>query len=244
MDAASRGSEVAEIPGIRLDDVRLSRGCALGLVLHLPTLRKCYGVDDARAAIRAVLCLLLARLKSCAPGSLQFEWSGDGKPYLAGSDPIAFSISHARVYSLIALSWGSQIGCDIEDRFDRDDARPLHSLILHPQEMEALNRLDVRHRRDAFGRYWVRKEAALKALGAGFLKDPKAIVVGLDNAQTDLSGMGGARLYLHNQRVDTGCLAAIAGTDAACAWHRAAFDGTTPRLPPVPSWPSPVRRSA
>ena len=128
--------------------------------------------------------MVLGALTGRPPQSLRFEASPAGKPYLAGNDSIAFNLSHSRSYSLIALSLGGEIGCDVEDRFrDDDDVDELGAVVLHPVEQQEMLRLAAPQRQEAFKRYWVRKEAALKAAGSGFLKDPRTVIVGLDRAQ-------------------------------------------------------------
>lgn len=170
-------------------------------------------------AVRTILRSLLARLASLPPHSLRFGKTAGGKPYLVGSDAVSFNLSHSRDCSLIALSRGGEIGCDIENRFRADDdVDQLSPLILHPAEQEEMDRLAAPERRAAFKRYWVRKEAALKAAGSGFLKDPRAVIVGQDRAQTRWPGQDGPVLHLHNQQLADDCVAAVASMDPACSW--------------------------
>jgi len=192
-------------------DVRLSRGCSLALLVESP---------PARIEMRNLLRLVIGQITARSPKSLRFETTGAGKPYLVGDHPIAFSLSHSQSHSLIALSLGGEIGCDIEDRFRSDDyVDQLSQSILHPVEQQEMDLLAAPDRQDAFKRYWVRKEAALKAAGSGFLKDPRAVIVGLDLAQTRWDGHDGPALNLHNQRVAQDCFAAVASMDEACAWY-------------------------
>jgi len=200
------------IPLIRQTDVQLSRGHSLALVLHEPA------GSALSFGVREVTRALLARLTSCPPDSLRFAKTVDGKPYLAGPDPIAFNLSHSRRYSLIALSFSGEIGCDVEDRFTGDDVDELGPLVLHPAELRAMAQLGTRDRQHAFRRYWVRKEAALKAMGTGFLKDPRQLIVGQEDAQTAWTGQERS-FNLHNQMIEAGCMAAVASMDADCLWY-------------------------
>ncbi|MGZ5786740.1 MAG: 4'-phosphopantetheinyl transferase family protein [Ramlibacter sp.] len=142
-----------------------------------------------------------------APDALRMCRTDRGKPFVEGANSIRFNVSHARGYSLIALSRTGDIGCDIEDRFVAADVDRLGPLVLHPDEAEAVNRLHGQERQDAFRRCWVRKEALLKAIGAGFLDDPRRVQP------------GDSGLILHERQIDARCTAAVAGTDATCAWH-------------------------
>ena len=201
---------MAELSVLSLVDVQLPRGRSLALLVEPP----------ARLEMRNILRLVIGRITAMPPESLQFETTSAGKPYLAGNSSVAFSLSHSRSHSLIALSLGGDVGCDVEDRFrSDDDVDQLSPAILHPVEQQEMARLGAPDRQDAFKRYWVRKEAALKAAGSGFLNDPRAIIVGLDLVQPRWDGREGPVLNLHNQRVAQDCFAAVASMDKACAWY-------------------------
>lgn len=198
---------VAELSQLSLADMYLVQGSSLALLL-------------TGAKRRELPRLILGKLIGRPPQSLQFEITGEGKPYLAGNEPIAFNLSHSRSHSLIALSLGDDIGCDIEDRFrHNDDADELGRLVLHPSEQQEMLRLAPPDRQEAFRRYWVRKEAVLKAAGSGFLKDPRAVIVGLDRARPTWAEVEGPVLNLHELRIGADCFAAVASTDAACVWY-------------------------
>ncbi|MFE9482387.1 4'-phosphopantetheinyl transferase family protein [Streptomyces spororaveus] len=68
---------------------------------------------------------------------------------------------------MIALSDHAVVGVDVE----RVPARPLTGA-LHPEEEDELALLNPADRPAAFARAWTRKEAVLKALGAGLQTDP------------------------------------------------------------------------
>lgn len=201
---------------ITLEKLELTEGCSLALVLALPSPPGPGTGAESRAAVRAVLRSVLARLTAKPLQSLRIEAGAQGKPYLAGGDRIVFSLSHAKRYSLVALSLGDEIGCDIEDRFAGDDVDQLSPLVLHPQELQDLAGMAKPERTEAFKRYWVRKEAALKAAGTGFLSDPRALWVGRDDGPAP---MATERLRLHDCSVATGCLASVASHDPDCHWH-------------------------
>lgn len=162
---------------------------------------------------------LLASLTASTPTSLTFEKSAHGKPFLALPDGPAFNLSHARGYSLIAISGAGDIGCDIEDRFTHDDVMSVCAPVLHSSELQAMQRLAAHEWQAAFESYWVRKEAALKAAGLGFLRDPRAVVTGLDQAHPQWVGDPGPHVFIHNRRIDGECVAAVASLDAACDWR-------------------------
>jgi phosphopantetheinyl transferase len=201
---------VAELTVLGLTEVQLSRGRSLALLVE---------PAPARLEMRNILRMVLGQITARSPEALRFETTSAGKPYLAGDHPVAFSLSHSRSRSLIAVALSGDIGCDVEDRFRTDDdVGQLSPSILHPVEQQEMDALAAPKRQDAFKRYWVRKEAALKAAGSGFLKDPRGLIVGLDFAQARWSENGGPDLYLHNRQLGQDCFAAVASMDPDCAW--------------------------
>lgn len=202
---------MAELSVLSLVDMKLPRGRSLALLVE---------PRQARLEMRNTLRLVIGRITARSPDSLRFETTSAGKPYLVGDSSVAFSLSHSRSYSLIALSLGGDVGCDVEDRFrSDDDVDQLSPSILHAVEQQEIERLPAPDRQEAFKRYWVRKEAALKAAGSGFLKDPRTVIVGLDLLQTRWDGHDGPVLNLHDQRVAEHCFAAVASMDQACDWY-------------------------
>lgn len=210
---------MAQIPTTALKDVQLIAGSSLGLVVSLRRLPKHASPDDMRQAARRVLRSLLARLMSTSPESLRFGRSSEGKPFLVGAGAPSFNLSHSRGYSLIALSLSSEVGCDIEDRFTDEDVAALCPLVLHPAELEAMDRLAAQDRQAAFRRYWVRKEAVLKAAGSGFLVDPRHLITGLEYRHARWTALASPPFTIHNQLVEPGCVAAVVSMDPACTWR-------------------------
>ena len=210
---------MTELSVLDLADVRLTRGCSLAMLVTVPPPGNPAG-RALRHEVGELVRLVLGALTGRPPQSLRFEASPAGKPYLAGNDSIAFNLSHSRSYSLIALSLDGEIGCDVEDRFrDDDDVEELGAVVLHPMEQQEMLRLAAPQRQEAFKRYWVRKEAALKAAGSGFLKDPRTVIVGLDRAQPVWVSADGPSMNIHERQFGPGCFAAVASADAACSWH-------------------------
>lgn len=207
---------MAGLSRVELRNVRLARGYSLALVVLA---KDEPGVPARRRAVGTVLRSVLAMLARRPPESIRFEKSAEGKPCLAGGIEITFNLSHARRYSLIALSLSGEIGCDIEDRFTGEDVSGLCPLILHPMELEAMHRLAGQDRQDAFRRYWVRKEAVLKATGSGFLKDPRTLITGQEDRHARWTAQAGPSFSIHNQLVEPECVAAVASMDSDCTWH-------------------------
>jgi phosphopantetheinyl transferase len=190
-----------------LAPAELALGCGASLALLVPFPGSVQSGSVRTATVRALVRRLLGQLMHVQPDALPVARTQRGKPYVEGANAIHFNVSHAQAYSLVALSRSHAIGCDIEDRFEASDVDRLGPLVLHRDEAQAVNRLRGQERQDAFRRCWVRKEALLKAFGSGFLEDPRHVRAE-DSA-----------LIVHEKQIDAGCAAAVAGTDAICAWH-------------------------
>ncbi len=99
-----------------------------------------------------------------------------GRPYLDGVEGLHIGLAYSSGVSLVAISVEAEVGVDIERRVDRGlRALPAHAL--DAGELAALDRLPKQDRVDGFLRYWVRKEAILKATGFGLALDPTLIQV-------------------------------------------------------------------
>jgi 4'-phosphopantetheinyl transferase len=135
-------------------------------------------VEPARARAYAVLHLLardvLAQVVGCRPEDLAFDRTcarcGEqhGPPRLVDHPGLHVSLSRSRDLVAVAVSTDAPVGIDVDEvagtRFDGFDA-----VALHPVERTA----DLDDRARAVS--WVRKEAALKALGTGFAVDPATV---------------------------------------------------------------------
>jgi 4'-phosphopantetheinyl transferase len=131
--------------------------------------------DATTARAYAVLHLLardvLAEVVGCRPGELLVDRScprcGEqhGPPRLVDHPGVHLSLSRTGHLVAVAVSVDAPVGVDVEvvagTRFAGFDA-----VAVHPDERTA----DLDEHARAVG--WVRKEAALKALGVGFVVDP------------------------------------------------------------------------
>ena len=120
----------------------------------------------ARARLRR---LLGARL-GVRPEAVEFAYGRCAKPALsprfAGSE-LHFNLSHCDDVAVYALSWGAEVGIDVEAIRLHADADTLASRFFSPAEIASYRALDARERPPAFVNCWTRKEAFVKALGDG-----------------------------------------------------------------------------
>lgn len=137
----------------------------------------------AHAAMRRIL----AAEAGCQPSGLVFVAGEYGKPALADGG-LHFNLSHAGDHAVLATSFDTEVGIDIESR--AIDIVRIAGLVLTDREMKAFSALPADGQEAAFLRAWTRKEALLKAVGRGLSLDPRGVEVGLGNMPEtpDLAG--------------------------------------------------------
>lgn len=148
----------------------------------------------AHGGLRAVL----SRYLGIAPDVIALNRSATGKPFLTRElrdrSAITFNLSHAHDRALIAVSNGQELGVDLE--FVRADIEVEHlsKRFFTPSEHTAIMQTTKERRPTKFFRYWVAKEALLKAQGIGLrgLSDCE-IFLERDGADTDVRTRLGAQ---------------------------------------------------
>ena len=151
----------------RADEQRLDR--FLSDVERARADRFVFAVDRVRYAVaHGLLRLVLSGYLGVEPGGIVIETQAHGKPRLAGSPQLRFSLAHSGSRALLAVSLGREVGVDLEERRELEDLEGLVRTCFSPAERAALAALPAPRRQAAFLAGWTCKEAFLKALGAGF----------------------------------------------------------------------------
>ncbi len=131
---------------------------------------------------RALLRQLLGACLEVAPATMAIGYGPHGKPRLgrdcAGAE-LRFNLSHSRSRVALALAHGRDVGIDIEWIDARRDWVPLAARIFSPRELAEWHALAPSQQPAAFFQGWTRKEAYLKATGAGLTDALPAIEVTL-----------------------------------------------------------------
>jgi 4'-phosphopantetheinyl transferase len=126
--------------------------------------------DDFVVA-HGVLRHLLARCAQTEPSALRFSVSPEGKPLLAaaekGAAPLSFNLTHAHGRALLAISDGRDVGIDLEKIRDEVRALVIARRYFAESECAGVEAAPAHLRNQVFFRYWVAKEAVLKAAGIG-----------------------------------------------------------------------------
>lgn len=108
----------------------------------------------------------------------------NGRPRLMGfrdeTDPFGgadFNVSHAGGLVVMAIA-NRPVGIDIEPKYLGVDVLSLAATVCHPKELDTLVSAEIADQPGSFTRMWTRKEALLKGIGSGFLRDPQTLLVG------------------------------------------------------------------
>jgi len=120
-----------------------------------------------RAGMR---CILGSYLET-EPARVIFGYGEKGKPMVstAGGEPHAlmFNLSHCEDLAVLAVTRTAPVGVDVERIRTIPDADQLVSRFFSPTEATRFHALPENQRPEAFFNLWTRKEAWLKATGAG-----------------------------------------------------------------------------
>jgi 4'-phosphopantetheinyl transferase len=117
---------------------------------------------------RATLRKVLADITGHSADTLTFRYAEHGKPYLEGPrSEVFFNVSHTHGMGLVASRSSGEIGVDLEPRERKVNYPELAKGFFSPAETETLLALPQEEQQEAFIRCWTRKEAYMKARGAG-----------------------------------------------------------------------------
>ena len=131
---------------------------------------------------RGMLRELLARYLPEQP--LVFQYGEYGKPYLA-NEPLYFNLSHAEEQLIIAVSYASPLGIDVEYNLRRTDRQLISEHVFTQQEQQYLLRIPESQQCSAFFHCWTRKEAYIKAIGQGVFANLNTLPTTLANGQAN-----------------------------------------------------------
>lgn len=118
-------------------------------------------------ASRAWLRLVLGRPLGLDHDEMRFTYGERGKPSVVGGGDVRFSLSRSGRVGLIAVTRGREVGVDVERTRSEVSHEAIARQLFAPAESADLDRLTGAARTDAFFSLWTRKEAVVKARGAG-----------------------------------------------------------------------------
>lgn len=117
--------------------------------------------------IHARLRLVLADVTNAAPEQLRIHKAEYGKPYLPNYPELAFNLSHTGNKMVVAMAYNCGLGVDIEQCKPRKSLAALVDKCFAQVEKSYWQKLPESQQTQAFYRFWVRKEAFVKATGRG-----------------------------------------------------------------------------
>jgi len=119
---------------------------------------------------RTILRLLLGAYLNVPPEGIEMPLGPHGKPAIApapGSPQLGFNLSHSDGTAVYAFAWNRRVGIDVEGVRRDIDYRGLAERFFAPGERAALGRVADDDLPERFFACWTRKEAVVKAHGAG-----------------------------------------------------------------------------
>ncbi|MFL6417179.1 MAG: 4'-phosphopantetheinyl transferase family protein [Bryobacteraceae bacterium] len=167
-------------------------------------------------AMRSAVRSILSRYLETTPDSIAFAYAEKGKPSISKGQnnlDLRFNLSHSGGIGLLAITVGREVGVDVETRQEVLDFMAVARRFFAAREYRELSALPQDLRQRAFLRCWTRKEAYVKALGAGLACSLQSFSVSVSPDVTDnaLLEAGEARaLYVADVSLPDECFAAIA----------------------------------
>ena len=175
-DSMSTRVEIRALPPIGVVDIwwlRLPRAGAFEAELNGSEQKRASEFLDARAradfaATRATLRGLLASYLKVSPETIELLTGPQGKPYLNPAlTDLQFNVSHSGDRAVFAVTRKWEVGVDVEAFGRRSNLLGIARRFFAPLELAAVEAAPPEKQERVFLNCWSRKEAVLKAVGAG-----------------------------------------------------------------------------
>jgi 4'-phosphopantetheinyl transferase len=175
---------------------------------------------------RGILRDLLAKYLSRAPAELKFRYGPQEKPALDVDDSqqsVRFNLSHSHGLAVFAFSLDREVGIDLElvrPDFATDE---IAARYFSARELAELHALPANARAQGFFLCWTRKEAYVKARGAGLYIPLDSFSVSLTPGQFEiLQSVDSEQWTVRSLRPGAGFLGAIVAEGSG--WRLRQFD--------------------
>lgn len=163
---------------------------------------------------RTILRMLLGEATGEGYFAEPFQYGPDGKPALRAENSLQFNLAHSGELAVFAIAESKEhcahVGVDIERSRPRSRAMAIAQRFFHPKEIAYLTSIAIEDQESEFLRIWVRKEACLKAIGAGI--EGTLAGFSVHNATEPVSLEGGAAVWLYELSIGMPSTAALACT--------------------------------
>jgi 4'-phosphopantetheinyl transferase len=188
-----------------------------------------------------ILRMILSHYLVEDPVRIEICYPARGKPYLAsvsGGDAPRFNVSHSYNLALLAFAQGREVGVDLEYIDPIQNIELIATRLFSADEQAAFQALPNSQKLKALYACWTRKEAYLKAIGAGLTRPLENIEVSFapdEPAQLletldDVGDSGKWSLMNLSPAPDFAAALAVEGQD----WHLSCWE-YSPFLDPAPS---------
>jgi 4'-phosphopantetheinyl transferase len=152
---------------------------------------------DSFTVARGILRHLLGQHLQCPPQAIEFSYGPNGKPELGSShshSPLRFNLSHSHGRAVFAITLERRVGIDLEFVRAESARQDIAARYFSTQEVNELRSLPAEQRAEGFFLCWTRKEAYVKAKGAG-------LQIPLDSFHVSLSPGQPVTLSTHDETV-------------------------------------------
>lgn len=133
---------------------------------------------------RGMLRRRLAAYLGCPADAVSFAYGSFGKPILHDAERLSFNLSHSDELAVLAVTDGAPVGVDLERIRPVADGFAEHAFA--PEERAALQALPSHGVEAAVFACWTRREAYVKATGAGLSQPPGSFAVSVDPSRPAL----------------------------------------------------------
>lgn len=162
---------------------------------------------------RGFLRELLGTYLRLAPSKIQFYYGHNGKPALnveTHSPPLQFNLSHSGGLAVCAFSIERRLGVDVELVRPQIAAEDIAVRYFSPRELAELRKLPQVMQAEGFFSCWTRKEAYVKAHGAGLTIPLESFAVSLaPEDPVELQSQDSNEWSMHSFKPSEGYVAAI-----------------------------------
>ena len=118
-------------------------------------------------ATRGILRSLIGKYLEIKPAEVCFQYNQFGKPGITNNNPLQFNISHSQNMALFAFSKKHNVGVDVEFLNPNIQVKDIAINFFSRNEIRKLLSLPDQQKPLGFFNCWTRKEAFIKAVGAG-----------------------------------------------------------------------------
>ncbi len=129
---------------------------------------------------------VLSQYSYLSPAEWRFARNHFGRPSISveiadeirshtGVAPVNFNLSRSGSLVVCAITRSGQIGVDVEDEHGLPNASEIAPAVLTPEELAYWRRVGKEEQSRTFLRYWVLKEALVKARGVGLTLDGESM---------------------------------------------------------------------